>query len=525
MHRIAATPGGWNPQAEGVIFLNQTPAPLIFLTAADTDIQTVARAIDQLPPNFPALRVANLLNLQQPLTIDTYAEEVLEHAQVILLRLLGGRTYWSYGLEVVQDVVQRTGAALIVLPGDDRPDPDLLSLSTLPLAAVNQIWRYFIAGGVENGANALKFIANHCLKTAYECSLPQDVPEIGRYRWRRSSQNQILPTSAPRVGLLFYRAHYLAGNTTPIDALCHALTERGLEPIPVFTPSLRDPNLQAEVLQLFLPKDEPAVEVVLNTTSFAIAELSGNRRQAAGGGRQEFSIACCSLPVASLWHQLNVPVLQVILSGGTVEQWQSQLRGLLPRDMAMNVALPEVDGRIISRAVSFKAVQTRHAVLETDVVTYEPMGDRIQFVADLTVNWVKLRRTPAHQRKIALILANYPTRDGRLANGVGLDTPASCIEIIKALLQAGYSIENPPQTADELMHRLTTGITNDPEGRQLRLISQNLSQQEYQQYFATLPETVQQGIGDRWGGTGNSPHSPTSSSAFNRLAAMTKILP
>ncbi len=512
MHRIAATPGGWNPQAEGVIFLNQTPAPLIFLTAADTDIQTVARAIDQLPPNFPALRVANLLNLQQPLTIDTYAEEVLEHAQVILLRLLGGRAYWSYGLEVVQDVVQRTGAALIVLPGDDRPDPDLLSLSTLPLAAVNQIWRYFIAGGVENGANALKFIANHCLKTAYECSLPQDVPEIGRYHWRRSSQNQILPTSAPRVGLLFYRAHYLAGNTAPIDALCHALTERGLEPIPVFTPSLRDPNLQAEVLQLFLPKDEPAVEVVLNTTSFAIAELSGNRRQAAGDGRQEFSIACCSLPVASLWHQLNVPVLQVILSGGTAEQWQSQLRGLLPRDMAMNVALPEVDGRIISRAVSFKAVQTRHAALETDVVTYEPMGDRIQFVADLTVNWVKLRRTPANQRKIALILANYPTRDGRLANGVGLDTPASCVEIIKALLQAGYSIENPPQTANELMHRLTTGITNDPEGRQLRPISQNLSQQEYQQYFATLPETVQQGIGDRWGGTGSSPHSPASSS-------------
>jgi cobaltochelatase CobN len=127
MHRISAMPGGWNPGVEGVIFLEQTPAPLIFLTAADTDIQTLAAAVPKLPSGFPALRVANLLQLQQQLSIDTYAEEVLEQAQVIVLRLLGGRSYWSYGLEVVQETVQRTGAALFVMPGDDRVDPDLIT--------------------------------------------------------------------------------------------------------------------------------------------------------------------------------------------------------------------------------------------------------------------------------------------------------------------------------------------------------------------------------------------------------------
>ncbi len=116
-------------------------------------------------------------------------------------------------------------------------------------------------------------------------------------------------------------------------------------------------------------------------------------------------------------------MLQVILSSGTVEQWQGYFQGLSPRDVAMNVALPEVDGRIISRAVSFKSVQTRNTAIETDVVSYDPLDDRIQFVADLAANWVRLRRTPPQQRKVALILANYPTRDGRLANGVGLDTP------------------------------------------------------------------------------------------------------
>lgn len=141
MHRIAATPGGWNPGTEGVIFIEQTPAPVVFLTAADTDIQTLAAAVPKLPPNFPALRVANLLQLQQQLSIDTYAEQVLEQAQVIILRLLGGRSYWSYGLEVVQETVQRTGAALIVMPGDDALDPDLITHSTIPLSAVNQLWR------------------------------------------------------------------------------------------------------------------------------------------------------------------------------------------------------------------------------------------------------------------------------------------------------------------------------------------------------------------------------------------------
>ena len=130
----------------------------------------------------------------------------------------------------------------------------------------------------------------------------------------------------PKVGILFYRSHYLAGNTLPIDAVCQALAQRNLDPVPVFVSSLRDPEVQEELLTYFQPKDA-AVRLILNTTSFSIAKLD-------------------------LWHQLNVPVLQVIFSSGTVEQWES-MGGLSPRDVAMNVALPEVDGRIITRAVSF----------------------------------------------------------------------------------------------------------------------------------------------------------------------------
>src|SRR4028119_1699111 len=577
MHKIAATPGGWNPQAEGVIFIQQTPAPIVFISAADTDIQTLAAAASKMPAKIPQVRAVNLLQLQQQLTIDTYAEEVLERAEVIILRLLGGRSYWSYGLEILRETVQKTKASLIVMPGEDSPDPDLISHSNVSLSAVNKLWRYFTEGGVQNFVNALLFAADTCLKTAYHPPLPQTVSRVGIYDWTNivgqvswlplqdsrqdacstiqneacstiqnetcstiqneacstiqndacsTIQNKLpdnllnLPTLA-KVGILFYRAHYLSGNLAPIDALCQALVERNLVPVPVFVSSLREPDLQIELLEYFQPKESEPIQLLLNTTSFAVSGFSSQE------------------PEQNSLKSLDVPVLQAIFSGGGLEQWETELQGLSPRDVAMNVALPEVDGKIITRAVSFKAVQTWNSELETDVVGYVAAGDRIQFVADLTANWVKMKQNPAAHRRLAIILANYPTRNARLANGVGLDTPASCVEILKAMQQAGYptanipargtarharlanrvgldtpascveilkamqqagyQIENIPASGNELIELLTSGVTNDPEGRELRPVHQSLDLTEYEEYFASLPQQVQDGICKRWG--------------------------
>ncbi|WP_245876258.1 cobaltochelatase subunit CobN, partial [Tychonema bourrellyi] len=287
--------------------------------------------------------------------------------------------------------------------------------------------------------------------------------------------------TAPTVGILFYRAHYLSGNLAPIDALCQALSERNLVPVPVFVSSLREPDLQVELLEYFQPKNSEKIQLLLNTTSFAISGFDSPE------------------PEQNTLKSLDVPVLQAIFSGGGLEQWESELQGLSPRDVAMNVALPEVDGKIITRAVSFKAVKSWNSELETDVVGYVAADDRISFVADLTTNWVNLKQTPAANRRIAIILANYPTRNARLANGVGLDTPASCVEILKALQQAGYQVDNIPSSGNELIEMLISGVTNDPEGRELRAVNQYLDLAEYQEYFATLPQQVQDGICNRWG--------------------------
>ncbi|WP_013325393.1 cobaltochelatase subunit CobN [Gloeothece verrucosa] len=495
MHRRATTPGGWNSSTEGVIFVEQTPASIIILTAADTDIQTLAGAVTNLPAEFPSLRVVNLLQLQQQLSIDTYAEAVLEAADIIIVRLLGGRSYWSYGLEVIEEIADNKQTTVFILPGDERPDPNLMSHSSASLADVYQLWRYLTEGGRENWLNALKFVADVGLNTSYNPPPPQVVPRVGIYDWKKPTAK----TTYAKVGLLFYRAHYLAANTLPIDALCQALIERHLEPVPVFVSSLREPDVQEILLTLFQASDSDSIQVLLNTTSFAIAQLDA--------AEAEFNKDLTPTRL-SFWEKLDVPVLQVILSGGTLEQWENSFAGLTPRDVAMNVALPEVDGRIITTAVSFKGVKTWNEILETDVVVYQPQLDRINFVALMAANWVRLKQTPIQERKIALILANYPNRDGRIANGVGLDTPASCIEVLKALKQAGYTVENIPADGDELISRLTLGVTNDPEGKDLRQIYQQLSRQDYQEYFLTLPEQVQQQIDTRWTGLTEQPTGP-----------------
>ena len=99
----------------------------------------------------------------------------------------------------------------------------------------------------------------------------------------------------------------------------------------------------------------------------------------------------------------------------------------------MNVALPEVDGRILSRSISFKGEAFFDDATECTIATYQARGDRVDFVTQLTGNLARLRQTPTKDKKVALILANYPNKYGRLANGVGLDTPAATIHTLQLL--------------------------------------------------------------------------------------------
>lgn len=169
MHRLTTLNSSDN-LTDNVNFVNQEPAPIVFITAADTDIQILANIRRKLPQDFPKIRAVNVLQLQQQIVIDTYGEEVLSFAQVIILRLIGGRSYWSYGLEVVKATIDSTGAHLIVLPGDDKPDLELISHSTVSLDIANYIWSYLLEGGTTNHLHCLYFIATEFFRLCHPLS-------------------------------------------------------------------------------------------------------------------------------------------------------------------------------------------------------------------------------------------------------------------------------------------------------------------------------------------------------------------
>ena len=139
----------------------------------------------------------------------------------------------------------------------------------------------------------------------------------------------------------------------------------------------------------------------------------------------------------------DVPVLQVVLSGSTREAWADSARGLSPADLAMNVVLPELDGRLLTRAISFKAEAPVDPRLEFASVRHAPEPDRVDYVARLAAAWARLGTTPREERRLALVLSDYPARGGRTGYAVGLDTAASAAEILQLLHAEGYDTGAP----------------------------------------------------------------------------------
>ena len=266
-----------------------------------------------------------------------------------------------------------------------------------------------------------------------------------------------------------------------------ALRLAGLNPLPIFVASLKDPISVATLDQLFQAAP-PAV--ILNCTSFAVGNPHGDSSP--------------NNPLTAVSAR-QAPVLQVVLAASTESSWEEGLNGLSARDIAMNVALPEVDGRILSRAISFKGEAFFDEATECPIATYKARGDRVTFVAALAANWASLRRTAPAQRQVALILANYPNKDGRLANGVGLDTPASAVHALALLQQAGYDVKNAPETSAELMEQIMAGPTNWLTDRATRTGGVLLPIADYMAHYQTLPYELRAQLEERWGAPESDP--------------------
>ncbi|MDH5798634.1 MAG: cobaltochelatase subunit CobN, partial [Paracoccaceae bacterium] len=238
MHLLAATPGGISDGSEA-IDLGQSPGDIVVLSAADTDLMVLSAARESLAsahPGFPSLRLASLLHLGHNMSVDLYADAVLRHAKLIVVRLLGGRGYWPYGVDETLGAARACGARVVFVPGDDQADAELVGLSTTGAEAHHRLWQYLALGGPANAEQFLRYAAT---LIGYEADWREPEPLLNAgFYWPgagptdRNTLASHWQAGRAGVAVVFYRALVQAGNLDAVDALVGALDTGGLNVLP-----------------------------------------------------------------------------------------------------------------------------------------------------------------------------------------------------------------------------------------------------------------------------------------------------
>ncbi len=483
MHLLAGEAGSFE---EGQAYdIQQTVGDIVILSHATSELTALAEAYkafhaDMMTPEtqaIPTLRLMNLGFLGHPATIDAYCEQTLIGSKLVIVRLLGGQAYWQYGVDELRELCAQHDIQLILLAGDKNFDESLKHLSVTPEAdSIAKIFAYFCAGGQENFAGLLAYLSSMlgCQMGDYQAPPPPPLAlaDDGIYRqFGDESQHG-------KICVLFYRALIDGGDIAPIDALCDALDSQGLNGIAYYANNFRD-ELITQRLKTYLQTYRP--NLIMMATGFALAK---------SGVKNPHDDA------PDIFENLNVPLLQIVLSNTEYQQWNDELSGLPMREIAMNVALTELDGRLLTRMIACRDALTTDPLTECPLARYHILPDRVAFVAQLARRYIALQMTPAEHKKLGFVLGNYPASDGRLANGVGLDTPQATLCLLQ-LAQKDGIICQPPADSETLMALLQAGPTNQHPQR--RISEARLSLADYQHHFSKLPIEIQQAVNARWG--------------------------
>ncbi len=440
---------------------------ILVLTNADTEILALRTVLEGLPEGFPVVRAAN------PTSLD--AAPALDGVDVVLVRLLGGRRAWEDPFDRLAARCRDRGVPLLAFGGEAQPDAELTAASTVPAATVAQAFEYLVHGGLANTEHLLRFVADAVLMGGFGFDAPVELPAHGVLGGRPPA------AAGPVIGVVFYRAHVLSGNVRFVEDLCAAIEARGAAAVPVWCYSLRpDASGRVPALELLA---ERSVDVVVTTVL------------AMGSARDDDWDA-------SALASLGVPVVQAVAATQPRSAWEESTAGLGPLDVAMSVAIPEFDGRIVGPAFSFKEVVDDGDELGTPVTAYRSAADRVDRVAGIALRLANLARVPSADKRVALVLSAYPTKRSRIGNAVGLDTPASVVDLLHAMAAVGYRVDRIPPDGDTLMAELADALCYDREALtpvQLDLVAGRWGGGDYTAWFAGLPPLLTEAVTDAWG--------------------------
>jgi cobaltochelatase CobN len=399
--------------------------------------------------------------------------DLMTGADMVVVRILGGYRAWQDGI----DGVLASGIPAVLVSGEQSPDADLTERSTVPAGVALQAHIYLAQGGVPNLSQLHAFLSDTVLMTGFGFTQPVSTPTWGVL------ERPDAGGSGPTIGVLYYRAQHLAGNTGYVEALCQAIEAAGGRPLPLYCASLR--NAEREMLDALGQADAMVVTLL-----------------AAGGVKPA---AAAAGGVDDSWNvehlaALDIPILQGLCLTSSRQQWWDNNDGLSPLDVASQVAVPEFDGRIITVPFSFKEID------DEGLISYVADPERCARVAGLAIAHARLRHVPPADKRVAVVFSAYPTKHARIGNAVGLDTPASAVALLRALRDRGYQVGELPgvdaQDGDALIHALIERGGQDPDWLTDARLAENpirVSANDYRAWFATLPAKLADAVQTHWG--------------------------
>jgi cobaltochelatase CobN len=455
------------------------------VTTADTEILATAAAVERLPRDFPEVRCANPAGAADAAAL---VDELLDGARVVICRILGGRRGWPEGFDILYERCAERNVALLALGGEAEPDAEMTALSLAPAGAVAQAGEYLRHGDVDNVEQLLRFLADTFLLEGHGFEPPHELADVGVYlpgagdvELERALSR--LDPARPTIAICFYRSHRLTGNTGFVDGLCAAIEQAGGNALAVWSYSLRR-DRDGRV---------PALELLDGHVDALITTMLATGGSAPAGGEEWDAQALADL---------DVPVIQAVCSTTSRADWLASDSGLAPLDAATQVAIPEFDGRLSGGVISFKERDADGSPVGVPVPRYVPDLERCARIARLAARHAGLRRLPAADRRVAVLLTSFPTKHARVGMAVGLDTPASALTLFDALRADGMSVKHDFEHGDELMHALIAAGGHDEEfltDDQLGESPLRIAVADYLAWYATLPPALRESVEKRWG--------------------------
>ncbi|MBO6673507.1 MAG: magnesium chelatase subunit H [Rhizobiales bacterium] len=323
--------------------------------------------------------------------------------------------------------------------------------------------QYWLSGSDENVANMVRFLVSRYaagprenLRTSVKADMPADYPEVGIYHpdlpTRVTETDAGLPTppkARGTVGLILMRSYLLAGNTAHYDGVIRAIEARGLKVIPVFASGL-DARPAAE--KFFVKDGRPIVDAMLSLTGFSLV----------GGPAYNDAKAA-----EEMLAGLDVPYLAAhAIEFQTLQDWAKSNRGLMPVESTIMVAIPELDGateptvfggRVDPAGDACTGCHKACDFCDPELAKLmQVCSERAERLAVRVDQLITLRRSDREDRRVGIVLFNFPPNGGNTGTAAYLSVFRSLYNVLQGLEDEGYDVEMP-ESVDALREAIITG--------------------------------------------------------------------